>query len=127
MGMRSFIFSGYPHLDECDHIGRLVLPELKTCSLPHEYGRVPEAVPGNTWSGRPTLMEQINLTNDLSLSRIVYGMWRLGDDTDTSASHVQAKIEACLAQGITTWTRPTSMAATWPRKFWAPRFVTPRH
>ena len=47
-------------------------------------------------------MERINLTNDLSLSRIVYGMWRLGDDTDTSASHVQAKIEACLAQGITT-------------------------
>ena len=45
MGMRSFIFSGYPHLDECDYIGRLVLPELKTCSLPHEYGRVPEAVP----------------------------------------------------------------------------------
>ena len=45
MGMRSFIFSGYPHLDECDHIGRLVLPELKTCSLPHEYGRVPDAVP----------------------------------------------------------------------------------
>ena len=45
MGMRSFIFSGYPHLDECDYIGRLVLPELKTCSLPHEYGRVPAAVP----------------------------------------------------------------------------------
>ena len=45
MGMRSFIFSGYPHLEECDHIGRLVLPELKTCSLPHEYGRVPAAMP----------------------------------------------------------------------------------
>ena len=45
MGMRSFIFSGYPHLEECDHIGRLVLPELKTCSLPHEYGRVPAALP----------------------------------------------------------------------------------
>ena len=45
MGMRSFIFSGYPHLEECDHIGRLVLPELKTCSLPHEYGRVPAGVP----------------------------------------------------------------------------------
>ena len=45
MGMRSFIFSGYPHLEECDHIGRLVLPELKTCSLPHEYGRVPAATP----------------------------------------------------------------------------------
>jgi diketogulonate reductase-like aldo/keto reductase len=29
-------------------------------------------------------------------------MWRLGDDPDTSPAHVQAKIEACLAQGITT-------------------------
>jgi alkanesulfonate monooxygenase len=45
MGMRSFIFSGYPHLDECDYIGKLVLPELKTCSLPHEYGRVPDQLP----------------------------------------------------------------------------------
>ena len=45
MGMRSFIFSGYPHLDECDYIGKLVLPELKTCSLPHEYGRVPDHLP----------------------------------------------------------------------------------
>jgi len=45
MGMRSFIFSGYPHLDECDYIGKLVLPELKTCSLPHEYGRVPNQLP----------------------------------------------------------------------------------
>lgn len=45
MGMRSFILSGYPHLDECDYIGRLVLPELKTCSLPHEYGRVPDSMP----------------------------------------------------------------------------------
>jgi predicted oxidoreductase len=26
----------------------------------------------------------------------------LGDDADTSAAHVQAKVEACLAQGITT-------------------------
>tara|TARA_B100000575_G_scaffold281696_1_gene272594 strand:+ start:81 stop:1238 length:1158 start_codon:yes stop_codon:yes gene_type:complete len=45
MGMRSFIFSGYPHLDECDYIGKLILPELKTCSLPHEYGRVPNQLP----------------------------------------------------------------------------------
>ena len=29
-------------------------------------------------------------------------MWRLTDDTDTSPVHVQAKIETCLAQGITT-------------------------
>ena len=45
MGLRSFIFSGYPHLDECDYIGKLVLPEVKTCSLPHEYGRVPASTP----------------------------------------------------------------------------------
>ncbi len=45
MGIRSFILSGYPHLDECDYIGKLVLPHLKTCSLPHEYGRVPSALP----------------------------------------------------------------------------------
>jgi len=38
----------------------------------------------------------------LELSRIVYGMWRLGDEADTSPEHVQAKVEACLAQGITT-------------------------
>ena len=47
-------------------------------------------------------MERINLADDLSFSRIVYGMWRLGDDADTSPAHVQAKIEACLEQGITT-------------------------
>ncbi len=46
-------------------------------------------------------MERVSL-GGVSVSRIVYGMWRLGDDADTSAAHVQAKIEACLAQGITT-------------------------
>lgn len=45
MGIRAFIFSGYPHLDECRHFGRLVMPELNTCSLPHEYGRVPPETP----------------------------------------------------------------------------------
>lgn len=45
MGIRAFIFSGYPHMDECDHFGRLVMPHLKTCSLPHAYGRVPETTP----------------------------------------------------------------------------------
>ncbi|MEM7663264.1 MAG: aldo/keto reductase [Pseudomonadota bacterium] len=47
-------------------------------------------------------MERIKLADDLSVSRIVYGMWRLGDDADTSPAHVQAKIEACLEQDITT-------------------------
>jgi alkanesulfonate monooxygenase len=45
MGIRAFIFSGYPHLEECRHFGRLVMPELKTCSLPVEYGRVPADTP----------------------------------------------------------------------------------
>lgn len=45
MGIRAFIFSGYPHLEECRHFGRLVLPELTTCSLPHAYGRVPPTAP----------------------------------------------------------------------------------
>ena len=47
-------------------------------------------------------MERISLNDTVSLSQIVYGMWRLGDDKDTSEAHVQAKIEACLEQGITT-------------------------
>ncbi|WP_417210239.1 LLM class flavin-dependent oxidoreductase [Antarctobacter sp.] len=45
MGIRAFIFSGYPHIDECKYFGKLVMPELKTCSLPHEYGRVPNETP----------------------------------------------------------------------------------
>jgi alkanesulfonate monooxygenase len=45
MGIRAFIFSGYPHLDECAQFGRLVMPELKTCSLPEAYGRVPDDTP----------------------------------------------------------------------------------
>lgn len=45
MGIRAFIFSGYPHMDECKSFGERVLPNLKTCSLPHEYGRVPGGVP----------------------------------------------------------------------------------
>ncbi len=45
MGIRSFIFSGYPHIDECKSFGERVLPQLKTCSLPEEYGRVPSEPP----------------------------------------------------------------------------------
>jgi len=45
MGIRAFIFSGYPHLEEARHFGTRVLPGLKTCSLPQEYGRVPAGMP----------------------------------------------------------------------------------
>ena len=45
MGIRAFILSGYPHLDEARHFGRLVMPHLRAASLPHAYGRVPEHIP----------------------------------------------------------------------------------
>ena len=48
-------------------------------------------------------MERVSLGNGLDFSRIVYGMWRIKDDANTDSAHVQAKIEACLAQGITTF------------------------
>ena len=48
-------------------------------------------------------MNRINLTDEVSFSRLIYGMWRLGDDADTSAAHIGAKIKACLDQGLTTF------------------------
>ena len=48
-------------------------------------------------------MERISLNKEVSLSRIVYGMWRLGDDENTSPEHVRAKIDASLDQGLTSF------------------------
>ncbi len=45
IGMRAFIFSGYPHIEEAEYFGKLVMPELETCSLPHVYERVPTETP----------------------------------------------------------------------------------
>jgi alkanesulfonate monooxygenase len=45
MGIRSFIFSGYPHLDECQLFARYVLPQLETVSLPQAWGRIPADTP----------------------------------------------------------------------------------
>ena len=45
MGIRSFIFSGYPHLEECQLFAKHVLPRLKTVSLPEVYGRRPKTPP----------------------------------------------------------------------------------
>lgn len=53
MGIRAFIFSGYPHIDEAKHFGRLVMSELKTCSLPQAYGRVPSATPATPLGNGP--------------------------------------------------------------------------
>jgi len=40
MGMRSFIFSGYPHLEECELFAKYVLPRLDQCVLAREQGRL---------------------------------------------------------------------------------------
>ncbi|KIC40208.1 oxidoreductase [Ruegeria sp. ANG-R] len=48
-------------------------------------------------------MQRVKLSDTLEMSRLVYGMWRLGDDSDTSTAHVEAKIQTCLDQGITTF------------------------
>lgn len=48
-------------------------------------------------------MERVKLSDTLEFSRLIYGMWRLGDDSDTSAAYVEKKIQICLDQGITTF------------------------
>ncbi|MES0879478.1 aldo/keto reductase [Roseibium sp. SCP14] len=48
-------------------------------------------------------MQRVRLSDTLEFSRLIYGMWRLGDDTDTSPSYVEQKIQTCLEQGITTF------------------------
>lgn len=45
MGIRAFILSGYPHMEECEHFGTRVMPQLNTCSLPQAYGRQPSTNP----------------------------------------------------------------------------------
>ena len=51
MGIRSFIFSGYPHHQEAQYFAKWVLPHLKTISLPKVYGRIPRDPP-NTPLGK---------------------------------------------------------------------------
>jgi predicted oxidoreductase len=46
---------------------------------------------------------RITLANGRSLSRMAYGVWRLSEATDTSVNANLARIESCLAQGITTF------------------------
>ena len=45
MGVRAFILSGYPHIDEAEHFGSRVLPQMKTCQLNRVWGRVPDHAP----------------------------------------------------------------------------------
>ncbi len=45
MGIRAFIFSGYPHADECKLFAKYVLPKIKTFSMPEMQGRKPAFAP----------------------------------------------------------------------------------
>ncbi|MEP1231304.1 MAG: LLM class flavin-dependent oxidoreductase [Litorimonas sp.] len=53
LGIRSFIFSGYPHIDECKYFGSRILSQMTTSSLPHVYGRVPDTVPNTPLANGP--------------------------------------------------------------------------
>ena len=48
-------------------------------------------------------MERVNLSSSHEFSKVIYGMWRLADDTDTSIKHIDANINSFLDQGITTF------------------------
>jgi predicted oxidoreductase len=48
-------------------------------------------------------MQRITLSDSLSVSRIIYGLWRHTDDQDISSKKLQSKIEVCLDQGISTF------------------------
>lgn len=45
MGIRAFVLSGYPHIDEAEHFGTRVLPQMKTCQLNQVWNRVPASTP----------------------------------------------------------------------------------
>ncbi len=51
IGIRSFIFSGYPHKEECEYFAKYVLPYISTCSLPYELGRQPKGIPNTPLGG----------------------------------------------------------------------------
>ena len=48
-------------------------------------------------------MERVNLSSSSSISRIIYGMWRLADDINTSSKHISDKVNLCLGHGITSF------------------------
>ena len=48
-------------------------------------------------------MERLNFSSSSNFSRIIYGMWRLANDANTSTKHISNKVNLCLDQGITTF------------------------
>jgi alkanesulfonate monooxygenase len=53
MGIRAFILSGYPHLDECQRFADLVLPHLPRCRLAEVQGRLPATTPATPLTHAP--------------------------------------------------------------------------
>lgn len=53
LGVRSFILSGYPLLNECDYIAKYILPELKLVSFPEVQGRRPSSEPATPLTTAP--------------------------------------------------------------------------
>ena len=53
MGIRAFIFSGYPNAAECQRFADLVLPRLQTCRLAKTLGRLPDETPVTPLTTKP--------------------------------------------------------------------------
>jgi len=53
MGIRAFIFSGYPHEQECELFAKYVLPHLPTCKLAVAQGRVTAETPATPLTTAP--------------------------------------------------------------------------
>jgi alkanesulfonate monooxygenase len=46
MGVRAFVLSGYPLVEECEYFGKLVLPHIKNhVKLSEMQGRTPKETP----------------------------------------------------------------------------------
>ena len=45
LGIRAFILSGYPHMEECELFAKYVLPEFNNISLPQVLGRQQDSTP----------------------------------------------------------------------------------
>jgi alkanesulfonate monooxygenase len=53
MGIRAFILSGYPHVEQCELFARYVLPRLATCKLSEVQGRKPKSTPATPLTTAP--------------------------------------------------------------------------
>lgn len=53
LGIKAFIFSGYPHLDECKLFAKYVLPNITTFSMPIVQNRQPYSIPSTPLGAGP--------------------------------------------------------------------------